>query len=113
MAVFGLVAVVGLAVVACGSDDGAGSGLVTLAELSDRQESYDGLVVATSGVVVRFEDHGGVYYVIEDDAHNRVRVEPADRFTARVGDQVVVTGRFAYDETRGRTLTATQVRPPT
>lgn len=96
-----------------GSGDGSGPGRLDLAELSDRQEDLDGATITTSGVVVRFEDTGGVYYVIEDVTHNRVRVEPAERFADLVGDQVVVTGRFAFDETTGRTLEVTDVHPPT
>ncbi len=82
-------------------------------DLSDRQEELDGVTVETSGVVRRFDDIGGTYFVVEDDARNRVRVEPAERFMDSVGDRVVVIGRFDWDEERGRRIEVTRVLPPT
>lgn len=78
---------------------------VTLAELAFDQEGYSGEVVVTEGVVRRFgQDDGGVHYVLEDDADNRVALIPAEQAAEWVGQEVSAQGEFRFSQERGRVL---------
>ncbi len=111
------VAVVALGVpglASCGSSGTPGAvQRVSLAQLAAHQDHYSGDRVTTTGTVRRFGHGADVYYVIEDAAHNRVEVRPGSLVADRVGSEVTVTGRFDFDDARGRTLRGTSVRPAT
>ena len=78
---------------------------VALDQLATHQEAFAGQRVTTDGMVVRFADpDGGVYYVLEDDRHDRVAVVPAALVAPHLGERVVVTGTFAVVAGEGRTI---------
>lgn len=95
---------------ACGGDPAN----VPLADLAAEQEAHDGRVVSTEGVVVPIEDRpgGDVYFVLEDDAGNRVRLVP-DAAARRHADQTIaITGTFRFDPDAGRELDIDTIDPP-
>lgn len=75
---------------------------VSLATLAAAQESYLGRRVRTEGVVRRFIDPSGPYFVIEDANRNRVALIPAPRVAAYRGRRVEVIGTFEFNQTLGR-----------
>ena len=75
---------------------------VSLAGLAAHQEDYKGKLVTTRGVVRRFADTAGTYFVVEDAEHDRVEVLPPSRMARYQGRQVQVTGRFGVNQTVGR-----------
>lgn len=75
---------------------------VSLAKLVADQESYVGRDVRTEGVVRRFTDPSGPYFVLEDAEHNRVELLPASRVAAYQGRRIEVDGVFGIEQTRGR-----------
>jgi hypothetical protein len=75
---------------------------VSLARLVADQESYVGRDVRTEGVVRRFTDQSGPYFVLEDAEHNRVELVPAPRVAAYQGRRIDVDGVFGFKPTRGR-----------
>jgi hypothetical protein len=92
--------------VACGSDASA----VSLADLATHEGRYEGDTVAVTGHVRPFADEGGpTYYVLEDAASNRVMLLPAEAAAPHDGATVCVTGKFAFEEGRGRTLTVDSI----
>jgi hypothetical protein len=91
-----------LVVIACGGDASS----VSLADLVMHEGRYEGKTVAVSGRVRPFADEDGpTYYVLEDAASNRVMLLPAATAAPHDGAEVCVTGKFAFEEGRGRTLT--------
>lgn len=101
-------AILGLALLApaCGTRQPP---FVSLATLAADQESYQGKQIRTTGLVERFTDPSGPYFVIEDAAHNRVEVLPASRMAEYEGRRIEVTGRFDFNHTIGRFLRVEQV----
>jgi hypothetical protein len=89
-----------------------GPSSVLLAELSAKQESYSGREVRTHGVVREFTDRAGTYYVIEDARPKRVEIRPASVGAPYVGQDIVVVGRFHWDERQGRSLAVERLEPP-
>ncbi len=91
-----------LLVSACGS--GAREAVtVPLIELVTEQDRYEGSDVRTRGRVETFgDDPDVVHYVIEDDRSNRVQLLPTDVAKRFVGREVIVVGRFGFDDQRGR-----------
>jgi hypothetical protein len=102
------VTIVLVVLAACG-----GSAAVTLEDLAFDTEAHEGDVITTVGTVVEFTEDDGAserHLVIEDDARNRVRLVPLDDAEAFIGAPVEVTGRFAFDPDRGRTLEIDEIR---
>ncbi len=66
--------------------------------------------MTTSGTVRHFTDSGG-YDVLEDDAGNRVLLDPESAVASYLGRTVTVTGRFSVDPNRGRVLSVQSVGP--
>ena len=91
---------------ACGVNDGPVVP-VHLADLAAYAPFYDGRRIEAAGVVHRIEEPE--HYWIEDDAVNRVRIEPGSAVAAFVGRRVRVTGRFHYAPDEGRSLRAGRV----
>ncbi len=79
---------------------------VTLVTLSAEQEAYNGRVVVTEGVVVAVRDAPDEepYYVLQDDAQNRVLLVPSVWPADHEGEVVSVTGVFQIDPNSGRKL---------
>ena len=79
---------------------------VPLQVLADQQEEYDGRVVSTDGVVVPIEDRPGseAYFVLEDEANNRIRLHPDSVAREHLHESVVVTGEFRFNPEAGREL---------
>lgn|SRR5487761_1118695 len=92
--------VLALLVAACGVP----SRPVSLASLAADQASYQGQEVTTQGVVHRFTDPTGPYFLIEDAADNRVEVVPAAEIAKYEGRQVAVTGKFDFVPNTGRVI---------
>ncbi len=86
---------------------------VPLAHLAADQEAYDGRSVSTRGTVVAIEDAPGSqeYFVLEDNAGNRVRLLPDATASRHVGESVVVTGDFGFEPNGGRQLHADAIEP--
>ncbi len=85
----------------------ADSDAVSLAELSDRQASYDGRTVVVEGRVAMIEDPR--HFWVEDDDFNRVGIEPGERVADHVGEQVRVRGMFSYSPDEGRSIRVEEV----
>lgn len=79
---------------------------VPLSELAAEQERYDGERVRTAGTVVAIRDRPDAeeYYVLEDEASNRVAVFPEEVVRDHVGRRVGLEGVFVFDERWGRLL---------
>jgi hypothetical protein len=80
---------------------------VSLAELVEEQNGYQGRRVQTAGVVRRFDEAGGatkLHYVIEDEHANRVAILPNDIAERHTGQRVLVVGAFRFSEGRGREI---------
>jgi hypothetical protein len=80
---------------------------VTLAELAADHERYDGLVVATEGLVRSHDDP--LHYWIEDEAPNRVELRPDDEVAPLLGEHVRVVGEFTFDEDEGRVISVEDI----
>jgi len=97
-----------LALVGCGR--GAGEPVqLQLADLARFAEDYDGRRVQTTGTVRSHPDPE--HYWIEDDALNRVSVEPQSSIASHVGERVRVSGQFRFSRDEGRAIEATTVEP--
>ena len=79
-----------------------------LRALAAEPESYQGSLVATSGVVRGFDDPE--HYWIEDDDLNRVALKPVENVEAHLGKRVRVTGVFHYQENAGREIELESIR---
>jgi hypothetical protein len=67
------------------------------------QERYEGSNVRTRGTVEAFgEDADAFHHVIEDDRSSRVQLLPNEGAKQFVGREVVVVGKFGFDEQNGR-----------
>ena len=80
-----------------------GTARVTLAELVDDPDRYDGREVVTEGVVQVWEDP--FHHWIEDVEDHRVEVEPDELVEDLVGARVRVRGEFRFDPEQGRAIT--------
>ena len=79
---------------------------VSLAQLADRQEAYDGHHVHTRGLVHRLQDVAGpYYYVIEDAQQHDAELQPGTTAAKYEGRQVEVVGVFHFSERSGRSIT--------
>lgn len=96
----------------CSSSPSASSApiRVTIAELVAYQSAYVNKTVATSpGVVTRFSDSGGTYFVLQADAQDRVALRPSAKVAGYVGRSVRVTGRFGFDPNAGRYIEVSSI----
>lgn len=93
-----------LAAVACGP---SGPARVTLAELADRQEEFDGREVIAEGVVRTFDDPK--HWWIEDAEVNRVELVGRDGLDELVGSRVRVQGTFTFRDDEGRRIVVEQL----
>ncbi|MCU5788663.1 hypothetical protein [Alloalcanivorax marinus] len=80
-----------------------------LRALAAELESYQGSLVATSGVVRGFDDPE--HYWIEDDDLNRVELTPLEEARGHLDQRVQVVGTFHYDPGRGRWLEIRSLGP--
>lgn len=85
---------------------------VSLGSLAANQGSYQGQEVRTEGLVQRFTDPTGPYFVLEDAQQDRVEVLPAARMAGFEGRRVEVTGKFGVNETIGRYIQVERVSSP-
>ena len=94
--------VLAMVLAACGS----GASEVPLAILADEQDVYDGRVISTQGTVIPIQDSPGAqeYFVLEDNAGNRVRALPDASVRPHANESVAVTGTFRFDPSAGREL---------
>jgi hypothetical protein len=104
-------AVTALLISACGS--GAQEPVaVPLIELVADQERYEGSDVRTRGTVEVFgDDPDALHYVIEDDRANRVQLLPNEGAKQFVGREVIVVGRFGFDDQAGRFIEIEGIEP--
>lgn len=82
---------------------------INLQLLAAEQSTLDGQLVVTEGLVQSFADP--LHYWLEDDALNRVALEPDALVADYVGERVSVEGRFHADRERGRRIEVHTVRP--
>jgi len=80
-----------------------------LRALAAEPESYQGSLVATSGVVRGFDEPE--HYWIEDEALNRVALAPKETARDHLSQRVQVVGTFHYDPGRGRWLEVRDLQP--
>jgi hypothetical protein len=85
----------------CSGADGPPSE-VALVDLVVEQDTYEGELVTTQGVVRTFDEPR--HYWIEDDDQNRVELVPQDRVSPHLGDRIEVTGRFTFRDDEGRRI---------
>lgn len=102
-------ALAGLVVAAIAAGCGSPARSVSLASLVADQQTYQGQVVTTEGVVQRFGPTTKPYFVIADAADNRVEVTPASSIARYAGRRVRVTGRFDFVAGTGRVIEAQRV----
>jgi hypothetical protein len=86
----------------CGPTEPGSPREVTLEELVTDQEGHDGEVLTLEGVVRSYD--APVHHWIEDADQHRVELEPQDLVAPLVGEEVRVTGRYSFEEDRGRLL---------
>lgn len=80
----------------------------TLEDLARFPDTYQGRRVAATGTVRMHPSPE--HYWIEDDALNRVAVQPASAVASRLGERVRVEGRFRYAPDEGRVLQDTGIK---
>lgn len=102
----GVFALMLVAVVSCGGDGPAPTEL-RLAELVRFADRYNGEAVTTTGVVHMYDEPE--HYWIQDEAINRVRIQPQSAISELVGERVRVVGRFEHDPGTGRLIEAEAV----
>lgn len=104
-----VICVLAIVLAACAS----GASEVPLTMLADKQDVYDGRAVSTRGSVLGIEDPrgAGTYYVLEDNAGNRVRLLPDASARPFADESVVVTGTFRFDPNAGRELHVETIEP--
>lgn len=98
-----VVLVVAALAFAAGACVPGGTPRVTLAELVDGADRYDGREVVTEGVVRVWDDP--LHHWIEDPQDHRVEVGPDEAVEDLVGARVRVRGEFRFDPERGRAIT--------
>lgn len=86
---------------------GGSSGEVTLEELVNHHGAFEGEVVVTRGTVQTVEEPR--HYWLEDDEVNRVGLQPDERVSRLVGEDVIVRGRFSYSRDEGRWIRVDEV----
>lgn len=91
---------------ACGSTEP-----VSLGALASNPDAYTGDQVSTHGVVQRFVDPTGSYYVLQDAQLHRVELRPASRVSGDAGREVNVTGSFTFSPDAGRFIDVESVSP--
>lgn len=106
VALFGSSAASLLLASACGSAPATSVSLATLATNSQR---YTGAQVSTRGVVQRFVDPSGPYFVLQDAQEHRVELLPSSRVSPDVGRQIEVTGTFNFSPDSGRFIDVQEV----
>jgi hypothetical protein len=94
-----VVAVVGSALFGCGGGPSQPQ-VVSLAELVAEQDAHDGSTVIAEGVVQTFDEPR--HYWIEDAEQHRVELFPPELVEDLVGLRIRVTGRFTFQDDRGR-----------
>jgi hypothetical protein len=99
------------AVAACSSGGSQARRTVSLGQLAADQEGYSGDTVSTSGVVRKFSDSSGAYFVLEDTDQNRVELEPAEIASPFDGQTVRVSGHFDFSSESGRRIEISSIRP--
>jgi hypothetical protein len=67
--------------------------------------------VVVEGVVRSFDDGGHAYYVVEDAAHHRVGLRPAEAAARYLSKAVEVTGAFRFDPAAGRFIQVVRIAP--
>jgi len=82
---------------------------VTLDQLVGAPTTFDGERVRTRGIVQAFDDPE--HYWIETNPRNRLSVRPESAVVDRVGESVVVVGRFTWHPEQGRRLELQSVLP--
>jgi hypothetical protein len=98
------VAAASLQTSACGPSESEPR-VVRLVELVAEQESYEGSYVQIRGTVRAFGDAPAErHYVVEDTRANRVQLLPGSAAQGHVGHEVIVVGRFDFDEAIGRSI---------
>ncbi len=103
-------AAAGLHTNACGPSESEPR-VVRLVELVAEQESYEGSYVRTRGTVRAFGDAPAeLHHVVEDARANRVQLLPGSAAQGYVGREVIVVGRFGFDEAIGRFIRIETIR---
>jgi hypothetical protein len=96
-------AVIGAAVLLGCSGGGDGTPEeVALVDLVLDQDTYDGELVTTQGVVRTYDEPR--HYWIDDGDQNRVELVPQDEVSSYLGDRIEVTGRFTFRDEEGRRI---------
>ncbi len=75
---------------------------VTLEELADAQDVYDGQNVIAEGLVQTFDDPR--HFWIEDPQQHRVELLPMSLVEDFVGQRLRVTGTFTFRDDEGRRI---------
>lgn len=91
----------------CGGGDDGPPSEVALVDLVVDQDTHEGELVTTQGVVRTFDEPR--HYWIEDDDQNRVELVPQDRVSSHLGDRIEVTGRFTFRDDEGRRIEVGQL----
>lgn len=94
-----------LALVGCA--DGNGIRDVTLAELADNSQRWDGHEVRVRGTVRGYDDPR--HYWLEDAFINRVGLQPPQAIAAHLGREITVVGHYTYARDRGRQITISTI----
>lgn len=85
--------------------------MVRLVELVAQQEAHEGWYVQTRGTVRAYGDAPAErHYVVEDARANRVQLLPGSAAEGYVGHEVIVVGRFDFDDAIGRYLRIETIR---
>lgn len=84
---------------------------VPLSDLTAAPQAHNGERVATVGVL-RFVSQPSERFLLSDeDADIRVRGYSPDRLSPLLGQRVIVTGEFGFDEREGPYIEAQSVEP--
>lgn len=99
-----LLSCIGVLTTACGT-----ATQVSIASLAADSERYAGTEVETQGVVVRFVDPSGPYFVLQDAEEHRVELSPGSSVSGDVGRHIDVTGQFSDSPKVGRVIKVERV----
>jgi hypothetical protein len=86
----------------CGGSTSSSPSPVTLAELVEDQQGFDGDLVTVEGTVRSYD--APLHHWIEDADQHRVELEPQELVAPHVGDRVRVAGRYTFRDDRGRLI---------
>ncbi len=100
------VAVLALGIAACGNNGDPED--VTLGEIVQDHDGFNGDTIRVEGEVVGF-DEPVEHYVVEDQHQNRIELQPTDRAAEYEGETIVVVGDFTFSEDEGRQLEIEQI----